>query len=56
MRQGDEVFSVSIRNSEFLQQSAKEGVEWLDGVRHMLQEYNSTDRHTIPISGDLFEG
>ena len=52
----DEVFSVGIRDTEFLQQSAKEGVEWLDGVRHMLQEYNPIDRHTIPITGDLFEG
>jgi len=25
-------------------------------VRHMLQEYNPIDRHTIPITGDLFEG
>lgn len=56
MTKDDEVFSVSIRDTEFLQQSAKEGVEWLDSVRHMLQEYNSTDRHTIPITGDLFEG
>ena len=23
---------------------------------HMLQEYNPIDRHTIPITGDLFEG
>ena len=56
MTKDDEVFSVSIRDSEFLQQSANEGVEWLDGVRHMLQEYNSMDRHNIPITGDLFEG
>ena len=56
MTKDDEVFSVGIRNTEFLQQSAKEGVEWLDGVRHMLQEYNPIDRHTIPITGDLFEG
>ena len=56
MTKDDEVFSVSIRDSQFLQQSANKGVEWLDGVRHMLQEYNSTDRHTIPITGDLFEG
>ena len=56
MTKDDEVFSVGIRDTEFLQQSAKEGVEWLDGVRHMLQEYNPIDRHTIPITGDLFEG
>ncbi|MDA9133299.1 hypothetical protein N9K58_08560 [Alphaproteobacteria bacterium] len=56
MTKDDEVFSVGIRDPEFLQQSAKEGVEWLDGVRHMLQEYNPIDRHTIPITGDLFEG
>ena len=56
MTKDDEVFSVSIRDSEFLQQSANQGVEWLDGVRHMLQEYNSTDPHAITINGDLFEG
>ncbi|MDC6458415.1 hypothetical protein OAW66_04815 [Alphaproteobacteria bacterium] len=56
MTKDDEVFSVSIRDTEFLQQSAKDGVKWLDSVRHMLQEYNPTDRHTIPITGDLFEG
>ena len=56
MTKDDEVFSVSIRDTGFLQQSAKEGVEWLDGVRHMLQEYNPTDRHTIPITCALFEG
>ena len=41
---------------EFLDQRTREGVEWLDSVKHMLQEYNPTDRHTIPITGDLFEG
>jgi len=56
MTKDEEVFSVGIREAGFLEQSAKEGVAWLDGVRHMLQEYNPTDRHTIPLTGDLFEG
>jgi len=47
---------VGIREASVLEQSAKEGVAWLDGVRHMLQEYNPTDRHTIPLTGNLFEG
>jgi hypothetical protein len=40
----------------FLDQRTREGVEWLDGVRHMLRDYNPTDRHIIPITGALFEG
>jgi hypothetical protein len=36
-----------------LEKSAKEGVEFLDTVRHMLQEFNPIDRHTIPLTGDL---
>ena len=56
MTKNDGLFSASIRGTEFLQESAKGGVEWLDGVRHMLRDYNPTDRHTIPITGALFEG
>ena len=40
MTKDDEEYSVSIRDTEFLQQSDKEGVKWHDRVRHMLQEYN----------------
>ena len=31
MIKGDEVFSVSVRDSECLQQNAKEGVKWING-------------------------
>jgi len=47
---------VSFRDTEFFQQSAKEGFEWLDGISHIMQEYNPTDRHTVFITGDLFKG
>ena len=27
----------------------------LDTQRHLLQEYNEVDRHTLPVTGDLVE-
>jgi hypothetical protein len=30
-------------------------VNWLDTQRHLLQEYNEVDRHTLPVTGDLVE-
>ena len=38
MIKGDEVFGVVIIDVGNLNQSAKEGVEWLDSVHHMLQK------------------
>ena len=53
---GDEVIAVVIRDSDGFEESANEGVvNWLDERRPMLQEYDSVNRHTIPLSGDLFE-
>ena len=34
-------------------QDAAEGVTFLDSQRHLLQEFDSVNRHTIPLSGDL---
>ena len=51
----DEVFSIVVRQADQLESDAKQGVEYLDTVRYMLQEYNETDRHTIPLTGDLVE-
>ena len=55
MTKDDEVFSIVIRHADKLEEDAKRGVQTLDGMRHMLQEYNEVDRHTIPLTGDLFE-
>ena len=55
MTKDDEVFSVVIRHADKLEEDAKRGVQTLDGMRHMLQEYNEVDRHTIPLTGDLVE-
>ena len=55
MTKGDEVFSIVIRHADKLEEDAKRGVQTLDGMRHMLQEYNEVDRHTIPLTGDLIE-
>jgi len=55
MTKNDEVFSIVVRQADQLESDAKQGVEYLNTVRHMLQEYNETDRHTIPLTGDLVE-
>ena len=55
MTKDDEVFSIVIRHADKLEEDAKRGVQTLDGMRHMLQEYNEVDRDTIPLTGDLVE-
>ena len=55
MTKDEEVFSVVVRYAEQLENDAKQGVHYLNTIRHMLQEYNETDRHTIPLTGDLVE-
>ena len=55
MTKDDAVFSIVIRHADKLEEDAKRGVQTLDGMRHMLQEYNEVDRHTIPLTGDLVE-
>ena len=53
MQSGDELYAIVIRNSEILTQDAADGVNWLDGQRHLLQEFDAINRHTIALSGDL---
>ena len=53
MRAGDELHSVVIRDAEILEQDAADGVKWLDGNRHLLQEFDADNKHTIPLSGNL---
>ena len=55
MTKDDEVFSIVIRHADKLEEDVKLGVQTLDGMRYMLQEYNEVDRHTIPLTGDLVE-
>jgi hypothetical protein len=55
MQSDDEVVVVAIRDTDKLEESAKQGVGWLDQQRHLLQEYNELDRHTIVMTGDLVE-
>ncbi len=55
MTTGEEIFSVVIRDTDVLAESASSGVNWLDTQRHLLQEYNEIDRHTLPVTGDLVE-
>ena len=53
MRSGDELHAVVIREANILEQDAADGVKWLDGQRHLLQEFDAENKHTIPLSGDL---
>ena len=53
MQSGDELHAIVIRNAEILTQDAADGVNWLDGQRHLLQEFDAINKHTIPLSGDL---
>jgi hypothetical protein len=53
MQSGDELHVIIIRNSDVLAQDAADGVNWLDGQRHLLQEFDAINKHTIPLSGEL---
>ncbi|RZO29542.1 MAG: hypothetical protein EVA88_03930 [Rhodospirillaceae bacterium] len=50
-----EIYAIIIRDADTLAESAQSGVGWLDSQRHLLQEYNEVDRHTLPTTGDLIE-
>jgi hypothetical protein len=53
MQSGDELHAIVIRDADILTQDAATGVQFLDGQRHLLQEFDAVNRHTIPLSGDL---
>ena len=55
MTREDEIFAIVIRDADSLAQKSAQGVNWLDTQRHLLQEYNEVDRHTIPLTGDLVQ-
>ena len=55
MTHGEEIYAIAIRDAHVLQEKASKGVEWLDTQRHLLQEWNEVDRHTLPVTGDLVE-
>ena len=53
---GDEVIAVVIRDTDSFEESAKDGVvTWLDERCPMLREYETVNRNTMPLSGDLVE-
>ena len=51
----NEVVGIVVRDTEIFSKNVQSGVEYLDTVRHMLQEYDPVNRHTIPLTGDLVE-
>ncbi len=55
MQANGEIYAVIIRDADALQESSQTGVNWLDSQRHLLEEFNAIDRHTIPLTGDLIE-
>ena len=55
MQCNDELIAVVIRDTDKLEESAKQGVGWLDQQRHLLQEHSEVDDHTIFMTGDLIE-
>ena len=51
-----EVIEITIIDDlEFVLEKQESGLTWLDGLRHMLEEYNEQDRHTLPISGLIID-
>ena len=51
----EEVVGVVVRDTKIFSENVQSGVEYLNTVRHMLQEYDPVNRHTIPMTGDLVE-
>ena len=51
----DEVVGIVVRDTKIFSENVQSGVEYLNTVRHMLQEYDPVNRHTIPLTGDLVE-
>ena len=51
----DEVVGIVVRDTKIFSENVQSGVEYLNTVRHMLQEYDPVNRHTIPMTGDLVE-
>ena len=51
-----EVIEITIIDDlEFVLEKQESDLTWLDGLRHMLEEYNEQDRHTLPISGLIID-
>ena len=55
MKTATEVVAIGVRDPSVFDESVQSGVEWLDQHRHMLQEYDPINRHTIPMTGGLVE-
>ena len=55
MTTDEEVVGIVIRDTKIFSENVQSGVEYLNTVRHMLQEYDPVNRHTIPLTGDLVE-
>ena len=54
LRRDDELIRVVIRDEEEFAADVS-NTNWLDSVRHLLQEYNEVDRHAIPLTGEILD-
>ena len=50
----DEIIRVVIRDLEEFTSDAS-NTNWLDTVRHLIQEFNEVGRHAIPFTGDIVQ-
>ena len=55
MTTDEEVVGIVVRDTKIFSENVQSGLEYLNTVRHMLQEYDPVNRHTIPMTGDLVE-
>ena len=53
MQSSNELHAIVIREANIMEQDAADGMNRLDGQRHLLQEFDADNKHTIPLSGDL---
>ena len=54
LKRDDELIRVVIRDEEELVADVS-NTDWLDSVRHLLEEHNEVDRHAIALTGEILD-
>jgi len=54
LKRDDELIRVVIRGEEEFAVDVS-NTDWLDSVRHLLQEHNELDRHAIALTGEVLD-
>ena len=52
LERGGELIRVVIRDEEEFAANVS-NTDWLDSVRHLLEEFNEADRHAIALTGEI---